>query len=83
MREGVLRGISHEILGCFGFFLGNQLVILLRMSLQFPELLQKLIMHQDLDVFHVVICLIGAFEFSLRLSRVDTFQNTKAPEIFE
>ena len=83
MREGVLRGISHEILGCFGFFLGNQLVVLLRMSLQFPELLQKLIMHQDLDVFHMVVGLIAAFEFSLRLSGVDTFQNTEASEVFE
>jgi VanZ family protein len=39
--------------------------------------------HEDLDVFDVVVCLVGAFELLLWFSRIHAFQNRKPSEVFE
>lgn len=40
-----------------------------------PELDQKWLMSQEVDVFDVVVCLVLSLSLLLRLSRVDALEN--------
>ena len=57
--------------------------MLLEMRLDLSELVEKLIVHKDLQVFHVIISLIGAFELLLWLTRIYSLQDAETSEILK
>jgi hypothetical protein len=47
--------------------------VFLDMSLDLSELVKQLIMHQDLQVLNMIVCLVGTFELLLGFARIYTF----------
>ena len=57
--------------------------MLLQMRFDVSEFLQELIMHQNLQILHVIIGLVGPFQLLLRLSWVQSLEDAEPSEIFE
>jgi hypothetical protein len=57
--------------------------VLLEMSLDLSELVKKFIVHENFQVLHVIVGLVGTFELLLWLTRIDTLENAETSKVLK
>jgi len=81
MTQSILGSLRQMFFSHLSLLASKQLLVFLDMSLDLSELVKQFIMHQDLQVLNMIVCLVGTFELLLGLARINTFQDAEASEI--
>jgi hypothetical protein len=75
MAKGVARLFAHVFFSQACLLFIQQFLVFLCVGLEEPELLEEAVVHEDLQVLHVVVGLVAPLELLLRLPRVYALEN--------
>ena len=71
------------ILRQLSFLASQQLLVLLHVGLDLSELRQQFVVHENLQVFLMIVSLVSPFELLLGLTGIDALQDAEASKVFK
>lgn len=83
MSQRILRRLLYMVLCQLQFFLAQKFFVFLEMGFDVSELLEEFVMHEDLEVFDVIIGLRRSLKLLLGLARIDSLEDTESTEVFQ
>jgi len=83
VTESVLGYLSLVVFSSLTLLPANEFLVLLCVCFQVSELHEEFVVHEDLEVFHVVVGFVAALELLLGFSGVYALQNAKSSEVFQ
>lgn len=81
MAQCILWQLFHELFSAFILFPTLHLLILLEMSFDISEFVQKRVVFKNFKILQVIISLVSTLEFLGRLTGIHAFQDTETSEV--
>ena len=83
MGQSVLGCLRQMVLSKISLLASQQLLVLFDVCFDLSELVEKLIVHLDLQILDVIVGLVGALELLLWLTRIHSLEDADPSEILE